>query len=197
MKQKGFATPILILVALLILGGLSGAYFLGKSSAPKTPVQSTVTPKSQPTQTADETANWKTYTNTKYGFSFKYPQVFTVKLTSAEQEMISIEDQNKQSFLLIIYNNPNSLSLKDYEKKNTGESGMGPNIYYKNAELIKFQNFEAYYNKEEISCFSKCGSYVWVNKDKIYKLTGSSQNQSNQKIILDNILSTFKFLDTK
>ena len=88
--QKGVGV-IYILVGVLILAAIGGAYYLGKSSTPKpsTPVVSQ-TPKPTPSSTldtnpaptgagetvyteSDRSANWKTYTNTKYGFSFKYP----------------------------------------------------------------------------------------------------------------------------
>lgn len=137
----------------------------------------------------DEMANWKTYTNDSLGIYFKYPHDYSLKQTSAEQTILSLEGPDKSSFLLVIYENPQNLSLKDYENQNTGESGMGPSVYYSNAELVKFQNIEAYYEKEEIRCFSKCGSYIWTSKGKIYKLQGSG------KQVLDQILSTFKFTE--
>lgn len=62
-----------VLILLLVAGG---AYYLGMKNNGK-PVQQTseLTSQvvSQPTQPTDETANWKTYTDAKNGFSFKYP----------------------------------------------------------------------------------------------------------------------------
>lgn len=49
-----------------------GGYFLGTKNS-QSPVQKIVT---QPSPTpVDETANWKTYTNTKFGISIKYPDI--------------------------------------------------------------------------------------------------------------------------
>ncbi len=207
-SQKGFA-PIFILIGLVVLVGVVvGVNYLGiqqnKINSLNNQVnQLTLTP--TPTKpfpsvavsggvTNPAMADWKTYTNNSLGIYFQYPQEYSLKQTSAEQVIFSIESTDKSSFQLIIYNNPNNLSLKDFEIKYTGESGMGPNVYYPDAQLVKFQNIEAYYVRKEITCFSKCGSYVWTNKDKIYKLTGASPNKPNQKQILDQILSTFKFL---
>jgi len=79
--QSGLA-PILIVVLVAILG--VGGYFLYTSlranpAKPEsvaiypTPVSvSTPTPKPESTSSADM-ANWKTYANSKYNFSFKYP----------------------------------------------------------------------------------------------------------------------------
>lgn len=76
--QKG-QTLIFLLVGVLIIATIAGAFYLGRSSTPKSspnPQATSQTP--SPTQDASheptssaETANWKTYTNDK--FSFKYP----------------------------------------------------------------------------------------------------------------------------
>ncbi|OGE18747.1 hypothetical protein A3J19_03145 [Candidatus Daviesbacteria bacterium RIFCSPLOWO2_02_FULL_41_8] len=195
MKQKGLA-PILIVVlmAALAVGGYLIYSQLPKPIAPPRSItQPTLSPSSIPeSSNSAETANWKTYTNTKYGFYFNYPQDFSIKKVA--ERIFFIENKEKKSFVLWIYENPNNLSLKDYEGKHTSkETGFGPFVYYPDTELVKFQNFEAYYTKEEINCLSKCGSYIWTTKDMIYKLTGTAENVPNQKQTLDQILSTFKF----
>ena len=79
MRQKGFAPIIINIIVLIAIGGVF--YFrMKKGSALPTPTQ---TPSSAttnvPTQvitttkpTVGSTANWKTYQNDKYGFSFRY-----------------------------------------------------------------------------------------------------------------------------
>ena len=78
----GFASPIILLAVGLIVGiGITFAYFQFKSKPapqpqPTTTPQSTSTPTDLSSETQvkeDETANWKTYTNTKLNFSVKYP----------------------------------------------------------------------------------------------------------------------------
>ena len=84
--QKGFA-PILILVGILVIVAVAGgAYFLGKQT---TIHQFSLTSDASPAPTGagnnpvpngtGETANWKTYTNSEYKFSFRYPYSFYVK----------------------------------------------------------------------------------------------------------------------
>jgi hypothetical protein len=79
-RQKGFAP---ILVILLVLIAIGGAYYLGTKKGNILPV-STQTPVSVATNistqasptakpSADPTASWKTYTNAEFGFSVKYP----------------------------------------------------------------------------------------------------------------------------
>lgn len=88
--QQGFiGVAIAIIIALLAVGG--GAYYLGtkKAEAPTqtatTTTTTTVTNTDQPYDdglapasqgTADESADWKIYTNTQYGFSLNYPEIY-------------------------------------------------------------------------------------------------------------------------
>lgn len=68
-KQLGFALPLVILiVAVLIVSGGTGYYFYKTS--------------------IDEAVNWETYKNRGYGFEFKYPKDFYVKITN----MVRIEE---------------------------------------------------------------------------------------------------------
>ncbi|MDO8561251.1 MAG: PsbP-related protein [bacterium] len=63
-SRQGFISPLLLaLVAILILGG--GAYVYGQ--------------KKQASQPVVQTSDWKTYTNTQYGFSLQYPNDLTVR----------------------------------------------------------------------------------------------------------------------
>lgn len=90
-----------IIVIVLILG-VSGAYLLGQNNATKTPTQKTVAVAS-PTPTPDPTANWKTYINTQYGYSIKYPS--------------DVVDFKQDTFFLI----------GDSGRKDTA-GGYGPNL---------------------------------------------------------------------
>lgn len=69
MTQKG-QTQVLIIV--VILAVFLGGYYLGQQRIKPTPTppQPIITPSPSP---SDETANWKTYTSTRYNFTFRYP----------------------------------------------------------------------------------------------------------------------------
>lgn len=51
-----------------------------------------------PSVTADPTANWKTYNNTKYGFQFKYPSAFSTEVLAAVGQ--SEADVNSRNFIV-------------------------------------------------------------------------------------------------
>jgi len=72
MKNKGFA-PLVILLVLLIAALMGIAYLVGSKGilSNKIPLVSYSSP--PPSSTSDPTANWKTYTNTTFGFQLKYP----------------------------------------------------------------------------------------------------------------------------
>lgn len=82
-NQKGFANIILIAVIVVLVGAVGYFAFVKKSepvaerSMPTsitTPIQTT-TPAPAPAPAPDKTANWKVYSNTRYGFQISYPQI--------------------------------------------------------------------------------------------------------------------------
>lgn len=109
--QKGFVLP-LVLVGILLIGllGAGGYYFYQTNYSQNTPIiQSSPQP-----QVKDETANWKTYKDEKYGFSFKYPSSTNIKIYPEEVATatpdlaiqlnnITTEDVAEKQILLFIY----------------------------------------------------------------------------------------------
>ena len=97
-RQRGFIPIfIAILVAVLAIGG----YFVYRSSSLRTgeagvaispsPSANPVIPSStaNPMQTnTEETANWKTYTNTKRGYEFKYQDSYKLGATEVSQTQL-------------------------------------------------------------------------------------------------------------
>lgn len=80
--RKGFA-PILIVVAIFFFGII--ALVLFKINYKPSLTDKIISPNNQqasspsPKFTPDETANWKTYVNQKYNYSFKYPAEMITK----------------------------------------------------------------------------------------------------------------------
>ena len=83
MNQKGFVLLYILIGILILIGIAGGAYYLWAQEYRRThpigplPI---VVPENIPlSRNIDETATWKTYTNTEYGFSIKYPDFITYK----------------------------------------------------------------------------------------------------------------------
>ncbi|MDD2822705.1 MAG: hypothetical protein PHQ59_01355 [Candidatus Daviesbacteria bacterium] len=74
LKEKGFAPIIIILGIVLFLGIVGGVYYFSKNSSSAIKNNPVNTPTPTATLKVDETTNWKTYTNTEYGYSIKYPE---------------------------------------------------------------------------------------------------------------------------
>ncbi len=93
-KQNGSGFLVGLLSTLLLLASIIAGFFAYQTQklvselrvmseelkqAAKTPE-----PTTSPLATPDPTADWKTYTNTKYGYSFKYSGEFELKNISGE-----------------------------------------------------------------------------------------------------------------
>ncbi|HCH59374.1 MAG TPA: hypothetical protein DEV73_02020 [Candidatus Zambryskibacteria bacterium] len=75
-SKKGFIVPVLLaVIAVLAIGGGVYIYNKEKAEAPATVDTSTqqTNTETPSVNTQADTSNWKTYTNTQYGFEFKYP----------------------------------------------------------------------------------------------------------------------------
>ena len=106
-----------VLGVLVFTGAVFGAYKVGQRQIYPEPDEGpTPTPIVVATPTPDPTANWKTYTNTKYGYSIKYPE----ELYFDETKTLFIEEKYKDigrggiPFIQIDVFDNNKQSLKDF-----------------------------------------------------------------------------------
>lgn len=85
----------IVLIGFLILIGVVVLYvgfnviyrLLGGGVGHSFPVARDSDQTTSPTLTPDPTANWKTYTNTEFGFSFKYPKQLTISEKRSKEEI--------------------------------------------------------------------------------------------------------------
>lgn len=189
MDQKGFISIILTLF-ILAVAAVAGYSYLGENlsqislPAPK----ALVTP--APTNTK-ETANWKTYTNSKYGYSIKYPSQWNTNSppsgpgiligqgpnedqinidTSLTKNAIMVESC-KQTQQVFLDNIP--ASRCEFTQEISGERG----VVYNPPIVSKTVYIEALHN----------GQY--------YSIVLTSDETSDKFKIFNQILSTFKFTD--
>jgi hypothetical protein len=174
-----------------------------------------------PTATADPIANWKTFTNTKYSYSFKYPTNFTVNTegnsdpTTANGILIA-DDCNYnlgqrclQGFIDTTTPFKRDNKLSDYFVYAPGQT---PTLLSEKQITIDNETAlarEIYDNNHYYSSTEKgmvdYDIYV-VHSGTVFALTfreeGKDQAQIKsiqdwqKKMIVDQILSTFKFLGT-
>jgi hypothetical protein len=109
-NQKGFVLLILIIVSLLILAIV--AYFFSPKSI------SVKLPNSSPTVSFEPTTNWKTYTNTDFGF--QYPQNLIIKNQDSNFigniKKIVISNSDGSVFAEFLYNLDLNSSMLEYKQ---------------------------------------------------------------------------------
>lgn len=104
-----FPKAVLLGIIIFLFLGLTayGAYWYGQSllitkSAPSTSATEKPSPFgniSNPTSTSDETANWKTYSSSKYNLSFKYPSLWTV---DDSEDGVNVKTGNLKKILALL-----------------------------------------------------------------------------------------------
>ena len=205
MNQKGFAN---IVVVDVILVGVVGYFAFVKKSEPiaqqPTPTPATTQSKTPAPTPKDETGNWKTYTNAQYGFEFKYPSTYSVKIFEESTvpgnllgvQLIGPEKgqyNGPSSYIGIgVWNNSKQLSLIDWATANSSFSNYGSDTL--NSSF-----------KNETLAGHKAISYSWVgmgdgktvvvaNSQTILLLDTMADSKTDQVWQdFDGVLSAFKF----
>ena len=178
--------------------------------------------KSTPAKGIDETANWKTYTNIKYGIEFKYPSylsyveqgpnLFQQKLDKGEQisgtvepslETVIFKDQkNAAQFVLGIF----QISLKDISTNDylnsflytRGDCDVRWGFEQSTTSMMDLSNPKVLKVTGKNPGFQSC--YYLINQSgNLFAIsTYSFDNQASFKTmesLLNQILSTFNFLE--
>ena len=196
--RKGFA-PLLVLVVIAVIltavGAIAYLQFKPKS-APQS--QSTTTPQSTPVAQSisapDETANWKTYANTKYNFSFKYPPewIFEPEVIEAYPEQnVVVLSKNYNEIVLGITENIESVP----EAKKA--------IYRERAESLNFEFGDTKIGNLifKVPVFSEGKvpeqegewlSFI-IHKNILYAFSIDTDNPDEDFETFNQILSTFRF----
>lgn len=124
---------LILLVVLIVLGLIGGAYLLGAKNSQqqmvKTPHYSSMSPTSIPTtQSANQDMGWLSYTNKTYKYSFKYPSSWTLDASNAEPKTTASNLMTSASFVTLT--TPEGYQLKfSYNLYGVGGSGISFNKY--------------------------------------------------------------------
>lgn len=192
MKQKGLAP---ILVALLIAVAIGG--YLVYTNYSNNRVKPTPSPKptTQPSSAPDLTANWKTYTNAKFGYYLKYPTDWSSFIPSTEQDTLDS---------ICLGKNPNKcvLNITVLEGTSWDEEQKLLGFTLSSKEGTKEISFAGANALKRIGYFGETGSlYGFVTilqrNNKVYKIWvyQKTEDQLDYTDAIDQILSTFKFTD--
>jgi hypothetical protein len=196
---------IVLIIIILVGGGYFAWYYLmgpGKA-APST--TSTTNPTTSTTNSTVSTADWKTYTNMTYGYSFKYPSDWTINANNSREITLnspqSIKDQSKcsgigegpycENDITFFYfdaikdlvNDQTITNLDDFIAKSSALT---------DAKKITFAGKPAYEGTE--GGISAWYNIYIVNSNHIYEIHfGKVASKSEVNSIEQQILSTFQF----
>ncbi len=205
MSQKGFAPIVFILGILLVSAGIIGGAYYYKTTTEKSKIseQKNITSKTTPISTpTDESANWKIYTNSDWQISFNYPSGWEIGSNGPTSIELNVNSAPYVNFSYI--ENSKNLTLQQIDRENTKkdkERGMGvnsPAVAPSNYTIITTKNdYNTYYEKEYFCEPSVCERYTIVVSNKIIQIVifPRMKELKDYSKIIDQILSTFKFLD--
>ena len=195
-KTKFF---VFLAIALLFFAGI---YYLSFSNKQSSQIQS------------PETADWKIYTSSKYGFSVKYPESWQVnnrenKNTGPGDTVPSSVGigfaQQRPNFVLAadVLENPEKLSLEsfftkwDYACCGPGATSQLPDAV-KNAKTVVVEGINGKELVPPIDTVGFAVKWVLINKDnKIYIISISSAqsySENEKELFFSKFLSTFSIL---
>lgn len=220
-KQKGSALIFLLVGILVAVGIAGGAFYLGRSTTPQpSPIPAVTSQTLQPTPSltpiptsestsSTETANWKTYEDRESGISFKYPadlviQPYQFEGNKAFHPIIQLNPVNQKldgpapsRYAFAYWDNSDNLSLEQFERKYTGNSGIGPGLYSDKSITTTIAGVTTYYQKDAVCEPVYCDRYTIPYKNKIFSFVifynSNSEEKAAKRTILNQILSTFKF----
>jgi len=209
----GFITPPVIIVLAIITFGVALSLFANSILFNKKnqPAPTNQIPPDVITESQDETANWKTYTNTDYGYSFNYPEgVNLIEKKGLEGkgfdyfegevvDVVSFEYPNvgEQSLVIgIEVIKGVKMSTREYAKKSQeyDDSSTG---YQSTFEEIPINGKEGYKYTDSVAH----GSVVIVgakNPGTIIQISSIIRNlekANEHSSIFNQMLSTFQFLN--
>jgi len=216
-----YITILLVVIGLLFV---VGAVYTGMQiSKKRTPVVLPTAPppevrpiEASPTSIPDETANWKTYSNQKYGFEFKYPQNFQITAEGLGQYFLNqkpaivlesdnfIYLHNQINAILTVSVKSNAKSECDYVPRGVTDTlrnqvinGIDFTVFSESgAATGNFYSNTIFHYLKDTTCYEMVTT---IHESSDGNTPEALPKINEQKAIFnkqfDQILSTFKFLD--
>ena len=211
---KKFPTILIIILSLVTILAISFAVFaLLQIKSMRAQLTAKPSPTASPTASADPTSNWKTYMSSS--FSVKLPSDFKQDPRSSGDHMVS---DNQQITIAINANWQKSVpgcstSQSCYQRdlgvaKGAIDSTNGKNTYQVITSNINGNNVDGILMYDpgqsgpatNVSASVTLDYYVENNGNVVYlsfDIPGDINNALQQKVLIDQILSTFKFTNTE
>lgn len=203
---------ILIFILALILG--TGGTYLVLNSKTQKQIQPNPTPMVTATPTPDPTANWKTYTNAKYGYSVSYPKDWIIQNENLAVDSVTTKTKLQSADFIIgeptmgghyipgaesgalleivVSLNPNFKSYEDFKSFEETKSTKFPLNYFSSVDNDAVIGGIKATKKLGGKPYKGWQSYAYTfDNGTIYEVYLTSSN--NQQVLFDQILSSFKF----
>ncbi len=207
-SQKGLVPVLIVLILTGALILASGAYYLGTKKIPTSQIsQTTPTPEFSPAPTGTAgTNNWKTYINTKRGYSFKYPDSYQLEVTEASSNSYEavILEKDVEATIGGGFGGGDALTKGSsmgfiFRKTDISDEGLrsqyGGQVVIENVKIgTKSAKKVTFPRQRELI------SYFIDYKTEILELSLSIGHETEDKLVenyikeFDQIISTFKFL---
>lgn len=201
--QRGF-TPLVVLTGLLVIFVCLGGLFYWRLQvadnsdvagpigrmllSDKNAFRASLTP----TSSISETANWKTYTNNQYGFSFKYPSELGDPQGNGESFTAYFQGNQGYPYSMIIDVTPGEKSLDEY----LIQLDKTRNTTYKNIPIEVAGRNAIQRDLYDIKDFPQIETFIDATPKTIIQILLMSHKGSDiktQRGLTNQILSTFKF----
>lgn len=192
-------------ILIILLLGTTVFFFYQNSQLKK---QVALLPKPSPIAlaTPDPTADWKTYTNIKYHFSFKYPSKWELNDQSGVASSLTLGLSGTQGYFMTIniVDNDKELSVKDYVDKlvsTQGTPGGLPefdsreNTTIGGLSAVKLLNVFAFEEGDD-KIFVAFENYILNISHPTKQENPNLQDPIANYDIVQKILSTFKFTES-
>jgi len=204
---RGFAA-VFFLLGFVVISGLVLAFYLNKlGTFIQTKGLASPRPSSIPSknpQATDETANWKTYTNQRFGYSLKYPPDVNLELTTKNDLSDALIFQ-ANNFKIIHFKGPGTAAETTIEQylKDAHPANLNPSY-----DNIMTTSTQKYLGSIKIIITSKDTKFehdqrhAWFIRNKtLYSFITYAEGSDNPKVtdeqdkLFNQILSTIRFTE--
>lgn len=201
-NQKGF-TPIIIIIVVLL--GIGGYYFIGREKPNKI--------FEAPSSTTDPFSDWNFYKNGEYAYSLRYPSNWVLKSIEPGIGEIPL-DNTSRGIILYPSNYKSSLTAKTFIQletdgpSNTAFASFDDWIENNSKPFYKVTSsnsdgFNGLVGKSFLGTYDGYGYPVKIKSFAVksekwnvyYSIIASVEQNSVEMEIVDQILSTFKFIE--